>query len=479
MQDTTIHLNWQPDAQSKTPVYQQIVDYFIQQIQAGNWPLHAVLPPRQALSVSLNTDFNTVLQALDALQEYGVITTDSAHQSQIASNSWATLMNHDPLYWQGYVQSKAYLQKPPSSAVPAALTSLSNGEIGPEMFPKTLLQNAMHRVADGLTDLNYLPALGLLALRQHIADRLNRIWGLDIDVDNILITSGSLQSLQMITVSLLAQDSEIYTAPASYLQSLKIFEAVNAQFKELPLDEEGLQYWRIKPSAKPQMLYLIPTFDNPLGTVMSAKRRADLVQFAQAHQLPVVEDTAYQDIWLDEQPPQPIKALDTQGNVIYIGSISKSLAPGLRVGWIVSSKALIHRLAGVKKLTDYGASSLAQMTLAQIYADPGYDAYLNNLRQALKQKRDAALAVLKQELGGIATWNQPEGGFYIWLTFPDTVSVDQLVADLAQQNIAVNPGSMYGPHAQQCMRLSFAYLTQEALAKGLKALAAAVHHQLD
>lgn len=477
-----IELNWQPDLASKTPVYQQLVNICVQHIQAGDWPIGAQLPSQRQLATQLSLNRSTISKAMTVLLDDGVLTTAFGGGTRVASNSWSTMVHQTPVDWQHYIDAGEFVANQRTIQTineieTQAKIRLSTGEIGPDLFPKALMQRAMRSATDNLTNLNYLAPQGYLPLRQVLAKRLAS-WGIETTAENVLITSGSLQSLQLVAVSLLAQAATVYTTPVSYLKSLRVLQSVQAQFKSLPTDGEGLQYWHIAPSTHQRLLYVIPTFDNPTGQVMSQQRRIDLMQYAQERQLPIIEDSAYQDLWLEQRPPQPLKALDQAGNVLYLGTISKSLAPGMRIGWIVGPQPIIKRLADVKMQTDYGASSLSQLVLTSVLNDPGYDQYLTHLRTQLKRRRDHALMVLIQELGTLASWTTPAGGFYIWLTLPDAVSVQRLFDSAAERGILLNPGSVYGHGASHRIRLSYAYADEASFAFGIKQLARLIQAQL-
>lgn len=478
-----IEMTWQPDQQSATPKYQQIISYFLTRIQAGDWPIGDQLPTQRQLAQQFGVNRSTVSQAMTILLADGVLTTAHGGGTRIASNSWSVMMAHDPMNWQDYISSGEFVANQPAIQRindlegRGDLIRMSTGELGPDLYPKAFIQRAMRQAAGQLTNLNYLPPLGLKELREALVQRLRK-WGIDTTPDNVLITSGSLQSLQLIAVSLLEKGATVYTTPASYLKSLRVLQSVNANFAELPVDDNGPQYWHIKPTDRQRLLYTIPTFDNPGGTVMGAQRRADLLSFAKSHQLPIIEDTAYQDIWLDEQPPKPLKANDIAGNVLYLGSISKSLAPGMRLGWLVGSTAIIKRLADVKMQTDYGASSLSQQVLTAIFADSGYDDYLAGMRAAIRTRRDNAQRELERQLGDVATWNRPSGGFYIWVTLAPEISVAKLFDAAVAAGVLLNPGVVYDSQATHQIRLSYGYETPERFTEGLTIIAALIHQQL-
>jgi Transcriptional regulators containing a DNA-binding HTH domain and an aminotransferase domain (MocR family) and their eukaryotic orthologs len=183
------------------------------------------------------------------------------------------------------------------------------------------------------------------------------------------------------------------------------------------------------------------------------------LNFCLENRLPIIEDGAYQELCFDESV-MPLKALDKNGSVMYLGSSSKTLAPGLRIGWVVADEPIIKRLGDVKMQMDYGASSLSQWTFTEFLNSGLYYEYVKQLKQKLKQRRDNALKVLENNFKDIATWQVPEGGFYIWLTFKNNVQVDQLFEKSVQHKILLNPGDMYDFKHNRSLRLSYAYVNQ-------------------
>ncbi|SMS14696.1 PLP-dependent aminotransferase family protein [Levilactobacillus zymae] len=476
----TVHFRWQPQRESSTPLYQQLITYCVTQIRQGNWLVGQQLPPQRELARTYQVNRSTIHAAIAELQALGVVTTAHGRGTRVASNSWSTLLGATP-DWQRWVHAGEFSANQPTIQTInqrefATPIRLSTGELGPDLFPRQAVQTAMHQAADQLTTLNYLPARGSLALREALLRRL-ATWGVQTTPENILITSGSLQALQLITAALLEPGTTVYTAPASYLRSLRVLESVQAKWAPVPVDEQGLAYWQIPVSSQPQLLYTVPTFDNPLGTVMSAQRRQDLLAFAQKYQLPIIEDTAYQELWLDQRPPLPLKAHDTQGNVLYLGTVSKDLAPGLRVGWLVGPQAVVARLADVKMQMDYGASTLSQQTLVNLLTAPDYPQTLQRLRDQLRARREAALASLAATLGDLATWQRPAGGFYLWVQLPAKVDLPRLFQAALAQGVLANPGTVYGARTN-AVRLSYAYATPAEFRQGVTVLATLIRDQL-
>lgn len=471
---------WQPETAGKTPVYQQLVAYCLREVRVGNWLAGDRLPSQRQLAAQLDLNRSTVHAAMAELQALGVVQTAHGGGTRITAASWSTLLAASP-DWRDWVAAGEFTANQPliqtiNQREPTVPIRLSTGELGPDLLPKQRVQAAMIQAANHMTTLNYLPARGSLALREALVERLHR-WGITTTPDNVLITSGSLQALQLITAGLLEPGATVYTAPASYLRSLRVLEAVQAKWVPVPVDGEGLAYWHIPQTTGAQLLYTVPTFANPLGTVTSVQRRRDLLDFAQRRRLPIIEDSAYQNLWLAERPPEPLKAHDWHGNVLYLGTVSKDLAPGLRVGWLVGPSAVVARLADIKMQMDYGASSLSQMTLTALFRAPDFDAAQTTLRDRLRERRDAALAALTAELTGLATWNRPTGGFYIWVQLPAQVELNRLFQAALQAGVLINPGTVYGT-TERALRLSYAYATPADFRQGVRVLARLIQDQL-
>ncbi len=479
-----LKINWQPDKAATTPIYQQITNYFQRQITRGDWPVGAKLPSQRHLAEAFAVNRSTLITALDELIAVGLITSNPGSGMVVSGNHWSSLLA-EHVNWSQYVKAGQF--KPNSHALQKinqfetdAVIRLSTGEPAPEQFPQALFQKAFDHLGHNLTSLNYTEPAGILALREQIARHLLKV-GIHTQPENILITSGSLQALQLVSMSLFPTNATIYTEAPTYVKSLHVFQSAQTHLAGIPMDSQGLAYWQMTPPAKDEhaIIYSIPTFNNPTGIVMSTERRQQTLQYAQEHRLPILEDAAYQDVWFNQQPPQPLKALDTTGNVIYFGSISKSLAPGLRIGWTVAAKPVIDRLTDVRMQTDYGASSLSQLVLAEILADPEYDTYQEHFRTVLAQKAAAAQTILHQYWDDFATWQAPTGGFYLWVRLDDAINIPKLFDLATAQNVLFNPGSIYDFQPNQYIRLSFSYESSARFEQGIQILTKLIHEHFN
>ena len=319
-----------------------------------------------------------------------------------------------------------------------------------------------------------------------------RATGVDCTASQVLVTSGALQALQMISVSLLPAGTTVYAESPSYIKSLQVFQSAGMHLEGVPMDDDGLNVQALRDllaegeldTGRPAplnarnrkgnaILYTIPTNHNPTGVTMSDKRRHELVELSVDSRLPIIEDGAYRDLYFEDDAPLPsLKALDETGMVITLGSASKSLAPGLRIGWLVAAEPIVQRLADVKMQMDYGASVLSQWTFARFLTNGMYDEYVAGLKRELRHRRDRALVTLQEKMDGLAHWNVPSGGFYIWMTFDRPIRMNRLFQLAAERGVLLNPGDIYDFAADNSLRLSYSYTTPEEFADAVDVLAA-------
>ncbi|WP_338547922.1 PLP-dependent aminotransferase family protein [Emergencia sp. JLR.KK010] len=471
-----ITLDWKPDKQNKTPIYRQIVKYISDKIAAGDWVIGSRLPSQRAMAKAFEVNRSTIVSAMEELISYGILESDFGGGTRVASNTWSLRMSQPP-DWNKYIASGPFganlstIQTINKMEFEPGYIRIGTGELSPELYPGKLISKIFRRMPERIPNLGYLGTLGLPELGQALSAWLKESQGIDAKASNIMIASGSLQALQLVSVCMLKRGSDVYTEAPSYLKSLQIFQSAGMNLHGVPLDEEGLQYWNIKDASNESLLYTIPTFHNPTGTVMSEKRRKEVMAFCQKQPMPILEDDAYGQLWLDEKPPASLKSRDKTGSVIYMGTISKTMAPGLRIGWVVGPEAVVYRLGDVKMQTDYGASSVSQWMMTELITSGDYDIYLEQLRRELRARRDNALATLDKYFKDLATWNKPKGGFYIWLRFDKRLPMDKIFTEALKAGILLNPGNVYDYAENHAIRLSYAYADPADLARALTVLA--------
>ncbi|OBZ08011.1 GntR family transcriptional regulator [Bacillus sp. FJAT-27264] len=483
---------WRPDAASALPLHAQISDYFIGKINSGAWPPGMRLAPQRELCRQLGVNRSTLVTALGQLTAMGLIegkrgggtrvstpsterNVSSAKQESSGSGGLVRAGN-----WNDYVEEGThYPNLPTIQAInrleyERGLIRLGTGEPAPDLLPGQVMQEILAGLArEPLLPLSYVEPLGSLELRTALSNKLSAS-GIHTSPASILITSGALQGLQLIAMGLLPRGAAILLEKPSYLYSIHAFQSAGVKFSGLPMDERGLMTDSITQEAyrtKAAMLYTIPTFHNPTGILMDEERRNALMATTGALGLPILEDGAYQELWLDAPPPPPLKALDHEGRVLHLGTLSKAASPGLRIGWIAGPEPVVARLADIKMQTDYGASSLSQLAAARWLSGGYHEAHANILRQKLRMRRDAVLEMLQVHFSELASWNIPAGGFYIWLSLHQRLPLRKLFKAALQSGLLLNTGDLYDRGDNRHLRLSYAYASIAELETGLSILA--------
>ncbi|MCH4886980.1 PLP-dependent aminotransferase family protein [Acidaminobacter sp. JC074] len=472
-----IQVNWQPDRKSKVSLSDQIVSYIKSKIYKGDWLVGDLLPSQRALSQTLGVNRSTIVDAFSELNALGIIESKTGKGTLIANSSWSMLLSKTP-DWQNYISGSIHKSNLPTIQsinkyeFEEDIIRLSTGEIASDLMPHDAISSVLMKLAELKEPYNYLEPLGLEELRIQLSNYLKR-YHLNFKPSEILIVSGSLQALQLISVSLLGENSTVLVEENSYVKSLKVFEYEKMNMKSVPTDSNGPIPWLIdeKELKSNALLYTIPTFHNPTGRLMSTSRRLELLDWCKHHHLPIIEDDAYRELYFDSMPPVPIKSYDDSGNVLYLGSISKSLAPGLRIGWIVGPESIIERLGDIKMQSDYGASSISQWMLTYLIKDGHYEKHLEVLRKELKDRCHHLNDLLIKHFSNIASWEVPEGGFYIWLKLNDHISTDILFDLALKEKLLINPGHIYAFKKHTYIRLSYCYASKDQLSDGIKKLA--------
>ena len=316
-------------------------------------------------------------------------------------------------------------------------------------------------------------------LREFLAAKLSRSAGISCTPDEILITSGSLQAIDLVNGVLLARGDTVLVEQETYQGSLTRLARLGVDALGIPLDDGGMRMDALaaalsglrRRGKRPKYIYTIPTVHNPTGTVMGQDRRFELLRLAHDHGVPVFEDECYSDlVWSGERPPA-IHAMSRHGGVIHIGSFSKSIAPALRVGYVVAGWDLLSRMLAIK--TDAGSGALEQMVLAE-FCEPGFEEHVRTLTRGLRAKLETLMDALAEQFGTAAEFDDPKGGIYLWVKLPDEVDSLRLAQAALAGGIAINPGPDWTTdkaHGRSRMRLCFAHPSHQAIREGVAALA--------
>jgi 2-aminoadipate transaminase len=370
----------------------------------------------------------------------------------------------------------------------AGIISFAGGLPSPKTFPVAQFEQACAKVLrdDAPAALQYAASEGFGQLREMVAARLP--W--QVDPAQILITTGSQQGLDLVSKILVDAGSPIMVEEPTYLGALMAFKPMEPRVIGVASDEGGVdlddlaRQCRANAATPPRFLYVLPNFQNPTGRTMGEARRAALSVAAAQHNLPLLEDNPYGDLWFDAPPPLPLTARNPEG-CIYLGSFSKVLAPGLRMGFLVAPKAVYPKLLQAKQAADLHSPGFNQRVVAEVMKDGFLDRHVPLIRAQYKSQRDAMLAALAHEFGtgGDAdqrlTWNTPDGGMFLWARLPAGMSAVELLPKAVDKGVAFVPGApFYAEHGDaRTMRLSFVTSTEDEIRQGVAALAAAVREQ--
>jgi len=321
--------------------------------------------------------------------------------------------------------------------------------------------------------------LGYLRLREFLAQKLKRTAGISCGADEILITSGSLQALDLVNGLLLAPGDTVIIEQATYQGALTRLARLGVNAVGIPLDGEGMRMDALaaalddlkRRGVRPKYIYTIPTVQNPTGTILPEARRLDMLRLAAEHGVAIFEDDCYADLIWDGRRPPAIHALSRHGGVIHIGSFSKSIAPALRVGYIVADWDLLSRMLALK--TDAGSGALEQMVLGE-FCHAHFDAHVPRLTRGLRAKLQTLMDALNEQFGTAAEFDEPKGGIFLWVKLPDAVDTLKLFQPALAAGVAINPGPEWATdkeYSNSRTRLCFANGSHEAIRAGVATLA--------
>jgi len=361
------------------------------------------------------------------------------------------------------------------------IISFAGGLPSPRTFPVPEFAAACEKVLrdDGPAALQYAASEGYGPLREQVAAMLP--W--PVDPAQVLITTGSQQGLDLVAKILIDAGSRILVETPTYLGALQAFTPMEPQVDAVASDDSGVQVddlGRCLKDGPARFLYVLPNFQNPTGRTMSEARRAALSQHAAALGLPIVEDNPYGDLWFDAAPPPPLASRNPDG-CIYLGSFSKVLAPGLRLGFIVAPRMLYPKLLQAKQAADLHSPGFNQRMIAEVMKGGFLDRHVPAIRALYQSQCRAMVAALQREMQGLdVQWNTPDGGMFLWARLPQGLDATELLPKAVQRGVAFVPGEAFfaGEADNRCMRLSFVTASVQQIDSGIAALAAAIREQL-
>jgi 2-aminoadipate transaminase len=367
--------------------------------------------------------------------------------------------------------------------------SLAGGLPAPELFPVDEYRRAFEWVleSEGSVALQYGPSEGYRPLRSYLAERLTR-FGMPCTADDLLITNGSQQALDLIGRIMLDPHDVVVVEKPTYLGALQAFNQYQASYVVVPMDEDGMRVDELEPLlARPlptgrrvKFIYAIPNFQNPTGRTLSLPRRKQLVAMASHYGVPIVEDDPYGELRYEGEPLPTLKSLDTTGCVMYLGTFSKILAPGMRLGWVLSSPEAMEVLLHGKQPADLHTGMIQQMATYEVCRNGFVDGHVEHIKAFYKERRDVMLCALDEHFPVEAHFTHPAGGMFVWAELPRHVDTRELLTEAVRNKVAFVPGQGFHPDntGTNTMRLNFSNVPPEQLREGVRRLGAAIAKRL-
>ena len=366
------------------------------------------------------------------------------------------------------------------------IISFAGGLPSPQTIPIDAMREASERVLrdDGKAALQYAASEGYAPLREWVAKDLLK-QGMHVSPDQVLITTGSQQGLDLVAKILIDAGSRILVETPTYLGALQAFTPMEPIAVGVNSDDHGVDAADLRAKVgvgadKARFVYLLPNFQNPTGRTMTEERRAAVGQVAIETGLPIIEDNPYGDLWFDAPPAPSLSSRHPEGSV-YLGSFSKILAPGLRLGYLVAPTSLYPKLLQAKQAADLHTPSFNQRVVAEVLKDGFIERHVPTIRALYKQQCEAMLAALDREMAGLGlTWNRPVGGMFLWVQLPKGLKAIPLLAKAVEKGVAFVPGSAFYAEGadESTLRLSFVTATVDQINTGMAALAAAIRESL-
>ncbi len=377
------------------------------------------------------------------------------------------------------------------------IISFAGGLPAPDVFPVERFREACSKVlaSQAKQALQYGATEGYEPLREMIARHTSR-YGVKAKPENVMITSGSQQALDLIGKLLINSGDRVLVEAPTYLGALQAFNVYGAEYVCVPSDNDGLRTDLLEAPLRsgPKFMYVLPNFQNPGGTTLAEGRRHQLVLLAERYGIPIVEDDPYGQLRYEGEHLPPLVALDREnlrrddgysmGNVIYLSTFSKTLSPGLRMGWIVAPPEVITKLVQLKQGADLHTSTFGQMVAYEVARDGFLDEHIKVIRRVYGERRDVMLHALQEYCPPEVTWTHPLGGLFLWVTLPEGMDSHRLFDAALKENVAFVPGDSfysgngYASEGLRHLRLNFSNAPPEQIREGVRRLALAIRNQL-
>jgi len=370
------------------------------------------------------------------------------------------------------------------------IISFAGGLPDPELFPYNDVQECLNAVLEknGAMALQYGTTEGDINLRNQLVNRYNTLEGLNISVNNLLITTSSQQGLDFCGRVFIDPGDVVFCELPSYLGGLNAFSASGASLCGVDMDENGMNSKKLDEAIqqtlsdgkKPKFIYVVPDFQNPAGITMGAQRRKEILEIAYKYNLPVIEDSPYRELRYEGEIQPMFQQLDTRNMVITLGTFSKVFSPGFRLGWVIAHPVWLDKFITIKQIADLCSSSLLQMTVAEYFERKYFDRNLEILIEKYREKRNCMLDALEKYMPAGVSWVKPEGGLFLMITLPEHIDSEKLFLKAIEKNVAFVIGHAFycNDTGHNTMRLNFSFCSIENNVEGIRRLGESIKEML-
>lgn len=366
------------------------------------------------------------------------------------------------------------------------IISFAGGLPAAELFPVEQLRQACNHVMDevGRVACQYSATEGLPALREKIAQRMKEKNNIETDAEHILVTSGSQQGLDFSGRVFLDKGDVVLMESPSYLGAINAFKACEPTFMEVPTDDDGMVMEELEKilqtTENVKMIYVIPDFQNPTGRTWSLERRQKFMEIINRYEIPVIEDNPYGELRFENENMPALKSLDTKGLVVFLGTFSKILVPGYRLGWVCASDEILSMYNFIKQGADLQTPTVTQLEVNAYMDLFDLDAHVDKIRELYRHRRDVMMQAMEENFPKEAKFTHPDGGLFTWVELPDYINTRDMALQCLQKKVAYVPGGSFFPNGGQenCFRMNYSCMPDEKIVEGVKAIAEVIRANL-
>lgn len=474
----------QIDKSKKTPLYRQITEQIQAQIISGEIPDGFQFPSERQLADTLGVNRTTVLNAYKELKADGLLASHVGRGTTAVRGTDQKIRKTDsrrePMWeylFSDYLKNRDTfdVNKYLEMANQKDVISFAAGIASFENPPVRAFKGIEHELLSNPKGMLVSPVAGFSSLRKVMASYMQKR-SCFCHPSEIMLVSGAQEGIDLAARAFLNPGDIVLIEEPSFFPAIQSFRSMGARLMAVPMEHDGMDVRILEQLLMryhPKLIYTMPTYHNPCGVTMSTAKRVRLLDLAAKYSVPVLEDDPYSELSFEGQTTAPLKSMDTNGNVIYLSSFSKTIYPGLRLGWICADRKLIHHFSGIRQLIDLHSCCISQQIVERFIVNGEMEKYVELIRKEYRERRDMMVEALNRYAPRGLSWNMPNGGYYLWCRLPDGLSADQLASQAAKNGVAILPGMpayLTNQKGEGYIRLNYTFPPRDRIVRGVKIL---------